>query len=101
MDSFGRPMRMDAELTKRRLEDAGFVDIKEEVVQLPLNGWSRDPHLKDIGRWFNLGMRQTYQPLTLAPLGRGHGRTPAEVYELSEKVRAEVFSNSVHVFCSL
>jgi hypothetical protein len=101
MDSFGRPMRMDSNLTKQRLADAGFIDIKEEVIQMPLNGWPTDAHGRDLGRWFNLGMRQAFQPLSLAPLCRGHGRTPAEVQELAEKAKAEVYSNSVRAYCTL
>jgi hypothetical protein len=101
MESFGRPMRLESDVTKQRLADAGFVEIKEEVIQLPLNGWPADTHGKNIGRWFNLGMAQAYQPLALAPLCRGHGRTLAEVQELAEKVRNELYSNSVHAYCTL
>ncbi|KAK4149118.1 S-adenosyl-L-methionine-dependent methyltransferase [Chaetomidium leptoderma] len=101
MDSFSRPLRLDSNLTKQRLGDAGFVEIKEEVIQMPLNGWPAEAHGRDLGRWFNLGMRQTYQPLSLAPLCRGHGRTPAEVHDLTEKVRAELYSNSVRAYCTL
>ncbi|KAH6853602.1 hypothetical protein B0I37DRAFT_349035 [Chaetomium sp. MPI-CAGE-AT-0009] len=101
MDSFGRPIRLDSNLTKQRLEDVGFDEIKEEIIQLPLNGWPTDVHDRDLGRWFNLGVRQAFQPLSLAPLCRGHGRTPAEVAELAEKARREVYSNSVRAYCTL
>lgn len=101
MDSFGRPIRLDSDVTKQRLVDAGFVDVKEEVVQMPLNGWPSDTHGRGLGRWFNLGMRQTYQPLSLAPLCRGHGRTPAEVQDLVTKVMRELYSNSVRAYCTL
>ncbi|KAK3310224.1 S-adenosyl-L-methionine-dependent methyltransferase [Chaetomium strumarium] len=101
MDSTGRPLRMDSNLTKQRLADAGFVDIGEEVIQMPLNGWPADPHTREVGRWFNLGMRQACQPLSLAPLCRVHGRTPAEILGLAEKVRTEVFSNNLHAYCTM
>ncbi|KXX80446.1 Trans-aconitate 2-methyltransferase [Madurella mycetomatis] len=101
MDGFGRPLRMDSNLTKQRLTDAGFVDIKEEVIRLALNGWPADSHGREVGRWFNLGLRQSYQPLSLAPLARGHNRTPAEIHELTEKVGAEIYSLSLHAYCTL
>lgn len=101
MDGFGRPLRLNSSLTKRQLAEAGFVDIQEEVLKLPVNGWPTDAHLRDIGRWFNLGMRQAYQPLSLAPLCRGHKRTPAEIFDITEKVREEVFSTKVHAYCTL
>lgn len=101
MDSFGRPMRMDSNLTKQRLAGAGFVDIREEIIKLPLNGWPADPAARDLGRWFNLGMRQSLYPLALAPLSRGRGRTPAEIWDLSEKVRHEIYSITLHAYCTL
>ncbi|KAK4147769.1 S-adenosyl-L-methionine-dependent methyltransferase [Dichotomopilus funicola] len=101
MDSFGHPMHVDSNLTKQRLADVGFEDIKEEVIRMPVNGWPDDPHGRTLGRWFNLGMRQALYPLSLAPLCRGGGRTPSEVRELAEKARDEVYSNSVHGYCTL
>ena len=56
MDSFGRPIRLDSNLTKQRLADAGFVDIKEEVIRLPLNSRPAEAPGRDLGRWFNLGI---------------------------------------------
>ncbi|KAL2023656.1 hypothetical protein VTK56DRAFT_1813 [Thermocarpiscus australiensis] len=101
MDGFGRPMRMDSNLTKQRLADAGFVDINEEVIKMPVNAWPAEAHARELGRWFNLGLRNSYMALSLAPLSRGHNRTPAEIYDLTEKVRAEVYSNNLHAYCTL
>ncbi|SPQ18038.1 a4f92e07-e527-4794-ab51-45894bc3d690 [Thermothielavioides terrestris] len=101
MDRFGRSLRVDSNLTKQRLADVGFVDIEEEVIQLPLNGWPVDAHARHLGRWFNFGLRQALQPLSLAPLSRGNGRTPAEISEMTDKIRAEIYSNSVHAYCTL
>lgn len=101
MDRAGRPIRLNSNLTRQRLASAGFTDIKEEVIPLPLNRWPSDAHEKDVGRWFNLGMRQAYEPLSLAPLCRFHGRTPAEVYALTEKVKADVVPSTTHAYCTL
>lgn len=101
MDGFGRPLRMDSGLTKQRLAEAGFADIKEEVIRLPINGWPPNPHERDIGRWFNLGMRQSYLPLSLAPLSRGHNMTVPQIQQLTDRVAAEVYSLNVHAYCTL
>lgn len=79
IDIFGRQIRLDSDLTKQRLADAGFVDIKEEVIRLPLSGWPAKALGRDLGRWFNLGVQRACQPLSLAPLIRGHGWTPDEI----------------------
>lgn len=101
MDSFGRPIRLDSNLTKKQLADAGFIDIKEEVIRLPLYGQPAEAPGRDLGRWFNLGIQQACQPLSLAPLNRGRGRTLDEIRDLSEKVRVELYDNTVHAYCTL
>ncbi|KAL2129651.1 hypothetical protein VTI74DRAFT_7485 [Chaetomium olivicolor] len=101
MDSFGRPIRLDSNLAKKQLADAGFVDIKEEVIRLPLSGRPAEAPCRDLGRWFNLGIRLACEPLSLAPLSRGHGRTLDEIRGLSEKVREEMYSITAHAYCAL
>ncbi|KAL2811710.1 S-adenosyl-L-methionine-dependent methyltransferase [Aspergillus granulosus] len=34
-----------------RLKNAGFVDVIEKVYKWPMNGWSSDPKLHELGRW--------------------------------------------------
>jgi hypothetical protein len=101
MDRLGRPLRLNSELTKQRLADAGFVDVKEEIIRLPVNGWPRDAHGREVGRWFNIAIRLSLESLMLAPLNLTCGRTPEEVHELAEAVQKEIFSNSVHAYCTL
>jgi hypothetical protein len=40
----------DAKLTKKELEDAGFVEIEEKRYKLPLCAWSSDPKYRELGR---------------------------------------------------
>ena len=102
MDGLGRPMRLNSYLTKRRLVDAGFVDIEEQVIRLPLNCRLAGTPSRDLARWFNLGIRQACQPLSLAPLSRRrYGWTPDEIHDLSRKVKAELYGNTVDAHCTL
>lgn len=36
---------------KRWYEEAGFVDVREEIFRLPTCGWPEDPEEKKIGTW--------------------------------------------------
>jgi hypothetical protein len=101
MDGFVRPIRLNSNLTKRQMAEAGFVDIREEVIRLPFHGWPAEAHGKNLGRWFNLGIRQACQPLILAPLTRGRGWAPDEIRALSEYIRGEAHSNTAHAYCTL
>ena len=58
-----RPMAYNTE-TRSMLESSGFVDIQEQIIQVPLNPWPKDPHAKDIGRWYNLGLTQGLEALS-------------------------------------
>ncbi|KAK0747805.1 S-adenosyl-L-methionine-dependent methyltransferase [Apiosordaria backusii] len=101
MDNFGRSMRLDSDVTKQRLAEVGFVDIKEEVIQLPLNSWGANTHARNIGRWFNLVMNKAYQPLCLAPFYRGLNKSFSEINAFVEKVKTEVNKTENTVFCTL
>ena len=101
MDGFDRPLRMDSNVTKQRMQEAGLVDINEEVIKFALNGWPSEPHAKDMGRWFNLGFVQGVSALSLAPLFRGHNKSAAEIAALLEKVIAEARSLKVHAYFTL
>lgn len=95
-----RPLAYNTE-TRSMLERAGFVDIEEQVIRIPLNPWPKDPFEKDIGRWYNLGLTQGLQALTLAPLTRMLNWTPEEVERLLVDVKREVCNKKYHVYCNL
>lgn len=40
--------------SKERMQRAGFVDLVEERFKWPMNGWSRDLKLRELGRWNQL-----------------------------------------------
>jgi hypothetical protein len=49
--SSGRDFQISRKM-KQLIQDAGFVDVHEQKVKLPLGPWASDPKLKDIGRFF-------------------------------------------------
>lgn len=99
MDMHGRPMRVDSQRTVAYLSEAGFVDIKEEVIKVPISGWSDDPVEKERGRWLALALIKGLSALTLGPLTRINGRSRAEVDHLAEKVRMEVANRKIRAQC--
>lgn len=51
----GRAIGRDFQISykmKELIEAAGFVDVQEQKVKLPLGPWASDAKLKDIGRFF-------------------------------------------------
>ena len=99
MDIHGRSMRVDSQRTMAQLREAGFVDIREEVIQVPISGWPSDPVERERGRWLALGLTKSLSALALAPLTRIKGRSKAEIDDLVERVRNEVAMRRIQAHC--
>jgi len=84
--------------TRQMLVAAGYVDIVESVIRAPYNTWPRDQHQKDIGRWFNLGMLEGVEALSLGPLTRVYRWSPELVRELVPKLKAEISDRRIHAY---
>lgn len=95
-----RPIAYNTE-TRSMLERLGFVDIQEEVIQVPLNPWPMPPHAKDIGRWYNLGLTQGLEAFSLAPLMRMKGWKRSDVDAMVQEVKREVCSKRFHVYSNM
>jgi hypothetical protein len=80
------------------LEEAGFVEIQEQIIKVPLNPWPKDPHLKDIGRWYNLGLTQGLEAFTLGPLTRISHWTKEDVDKLIFEANRDICSKKFHVY---
>jgi hypothetical protein len=84
--------------TKAMLERHGFVEIQEQVIKVPLNPWPADPHMKDIGRWYNLGLTQGLEALTLAPMMRIAEWPRADVDKLIMEAKREICTKRIHAY---
>lgn len=95
-----KPMAYNTE-TRSMLQQTGFVEITEEVIMIPFNPWSPDPHRKDIGRWFNLGLCQGLEAFTLGPLTRILGWNRERVQKLVAEVKKEICTKRHEVYCEM
>jgi hypothetical protein len=85
--------------TRQLLQSAGFIDIQETVIRVPYNSWPNDPHQKDIGRWYNLGITEGLDALSFAPLTRVYQwDLNAHVKPLLDQVRREICNRKVHAY---
>lgn len=95
-----RPIAYNTE-TKAMLERTGFVEIQEQVIKVPLNPWPNDPHLKDIGRWYNLGLTQGLEAFTLGPMTRMSNWTKEDVDRLVAEAKRDICSKKFHTYCNM
>lgn len=85
--------------TRELLENAGFIDIHEEVIRAPYNSWPNDPHQKEIGRWYNLGLTEGLEALSFAPFTRvNQWDLHQHVKPLVETVRREIRNRKIHAY---
>ncbi|KAM6523137.1 hypothetical protein FSOLCH5_003756 [Fusarium solani] len=47
---FGKPIN-SAPTWKQKMEDAGFEDVQQEILKIPIGGWPKDPSLKELGKY--------------------------------------------------
>ena len=93
-----RPIAYNTD-TRQLLESAGFVDIQEEVIRAPYNSWPNDPHQKEIGRWYNLGLSEGLEALSLAAFTRvNHWQVDPHIKPLVEAVRQQICNRKIHAY---
>jgi hypothetical protein len=92
----GRPWTRTKQY-KSLMEEIGFVDVKEEILPWPVNTWPRDPHLKQIGLWFQHDLLEGLNS-TKAILTRGLGWSNEKVEEFLVDVRKDINNKKVHAY---
>lgn len=95
-----RPLAYNTQ-TRAMLEHAGFVEISEQVIKVPLNPWPADPHLKEVGAWYNLGLTQGLEALSLGPLTRVNHWSKADVESLVSSAKRDICSKKYHSYCNM
>ncbi|KAH8712012.1 methyltransferase [Phaeosphaeriaceae sp. PMI808] len=83
---------------KARMEAAGFIDVHEKVVKVPIGPWPKDPHMKEIGRYEREQMVMGIEPYTLGFIGKVLGWSEAECRVLIAKVVEEARNKSLHLY---
>ena len=84
--------------TPQEMRRQGFVDVREEVLQMPLNTWPSDLPHKDIGRWYNLGFTEGLEAMSLGPFTRVYNWPVSDIKLLIEDVRREVNDRKNRVY---
>ena len=83
------------------MRDSGFVDIQHRTFDLPFHPWRGSEPLKNIGRWFNLGMQHALEGMAMAPLTRMLDYSPEQVRQLNLEVKKEICTRSKHMSCTM
>lgn len=93
----GRPLRIANKL-KRWYEQAGFVNVHEEVLKIPINSWPKDPQFKMLGRFSEQVLLDGLQGFSLAFFHRSLGWTKDEIEVYLVSVRKAIQNRNVHAY---
>lgn len=64
-EKFGKLAHI-AHRTKTWMIEAGFEDVHEKVIKLPLGPWAKDPNVKEIGKYALLSALTGLEGFTMA-----------------------------------
>ncbi|KAF1840194.1 S-adenosyl-L-methionine-dependent methyltransferase [Cucurbitaria berberidis CBS 394.84] len=95
--TFKKDIRVGDSL-RQRMIDAGFVDVQEKVVKVPIGPWPKDPRMKEIGRYQRENMTMGIEPYTLGFFGKVLGWSEAECRVLIAKVIDDVRNKDYHLY---
>lgn len=95
--NMGRPLRIANKL-KRWYEQAGFVDVHEEVFKLPINSWPKDPQWKMLGRFNETNLLDGLQAFSLQPFQKGLNWSKDEIEVYLVHIRKALSDRNVHAY---
>jgi hypothetical protein len=95
--SLGRPLRIANKL-KNWFEQAGFVDVHEEVFAIPVNSWPRDARFKLLGKFMQWNMSQGVFAWTVEYFTKALQWTDAEVEVYMAHLRNTISDRSIHSY---
>ncbi|KAK4178875.1 S-adenosyl-L-methionine-dependent methyltransferase [Triangularia setosa] len=76
------------------MRDAGYVNVTERVLQIPIGTWPKNKVLKTVGLYWRTILLDGIQAIALGPLTRGLGWSQSDVEMLLMEVRKAYKDNS-------
>lgn len=84
-----------------QMRDAGFVNVTERVLQIPVGTWAKNRVLKTVGLYWRTILIDGIQAIALGPLTRGCGWTREQVEVFLVEVRKAYCDNTVLAYMPL
>ncbi|KIW05395.1 uncharacterized protein PV09_03910 [Verruconis gallopava] len=96
-ENLGTPAS-SCKLLKQRMEDAGFVNVEEYILKIPVGPWPKDKNLKTVGKFEYFNMTEGVEALSLRTFTKGLGWSPERVQLFLMEVRNQVKDRKVHSY---
>ncbi|KAM5347371.1 hypothetical protein ACJ41O_010376 [Fusarium nematophilum] len=86
---------LEDKLQTEGMKEAGFVNIDEEDIKVPIGGWPQDSKLKEAGQYFQAAILQDIEG-TLMFIANLLGWSKAEIDVFGAHYRREIKSKKIH-----
>jgi hypothetical protein len=83
---------------KNMMEEIGFVDIKEVVIDWPIGTWAKGAYHKRMGAWFRRDMEVGTEGILMGLFTRVLGMTREEVLDLVVELKHEMRDPKIHAY---
>ncbi|KAF6823218.1 methyltransferase domain-containing protein [Colletotrichum plurivorum] len=93
----GRPCTVPP-LFEQMLTDAGFVDVKVRREKWPINGWAKDPRMRELGEWCQASALSGIEAVSLALFTRVLGWSVLQTSVFCAEVRNAHKAIGVHAY---
>lgn len=95
--SFGKRLNVAGSMGTWML-DAGFQNVNDDILKVPIGSWPRDRRLKEQGQWLQAQMLDSIEPISLAYFTRILKWSEVRTQVFIAAVRKEFMNNSLHLF---
>ncbi|KAF4456156.1 hypothetical protein F53441_1640 [Fusarium austroafricanum] len=86
---------IEDDIQAKGMKEAGFTNIEEDNIKVPIGGWPADPKLKEAGQYFQAAILQDVEG-TLMFIANLLGWTKDEIHVFAAQYRREIRSKKHH-----
>jgi hypothetical protein len=86
---------------RERVIEAGFTDVIERTLKLPIGPWPQNQLLRKVGTYFLAVIQDGLQAIAMRPLTKGLGWSPEAVEMFLTQVRQSLNDRSIHSYMKL
>lgn len=86
---------------KQWMEEVGFVDVREVVIEWPIGTWAKSDYHKSLGAWFHKDLSMGAEGIAMGLFTRVLGMSKEEVERFMVDVKREFNDRKIHGYQAL
>ncbi|KAK5196120.1 hypothetical protein LTR99_008071 [Exophiala xenobiotica] len=94
---FGKELKTAAAL-KTHMQNAGFVEVHEEIYKVPIGPWAKGKKYKELGSFYRAQFIDAVEPFTLALFTRVLGYSADEAKIIIARVKKDLVNPKLHMY---